>query len=105
VSSRWVHDAYTPVFGCLLLLGACAGDLLGRRRALVFGLVVFSIASLLPLPFCLRIFAARAKQENRDGGACTGGRAGPLNCLKAWVLCSTQPQKGVIMGPPTIAHI
>jgi EmrB/QacA subfamily drug resistance transporter len=43
----WVQDAYTLVFGGLLLLGARAGDLLGRRRVFVTGLVVFSIASLL----------------------------------------------------------
>jgi EmrB/QacA subfamily drug resistance transporter len=43
----WVQDAYTLVFGGLLLLGARAGDLLGRRRVFVFGLVVFSLASLL----------------------------------------------------------
>lgn len=43
----WVQDAYTLVFGGLLLLGARAGDLLGRRRVFVFGLVVFSFASLL----------------------------------------------------------
>jgi EmrB/QacA subfamily drug resistance transporter len=43
----WVQDAYTLVFGGLLLLGARAGDLLGRRRVFVVGLVVFSIASLL----------------------------------------------------------
>jgi EmrB/QacA subfamily drug resistance transporter len=43
----WVQDAYTLVFGGLLLLGARAGDILGRRRVFVFGLVVFSVASLL----------------------------------------------------------
>lgn len=43
----WVQDAYTFVFGGLLLLGARAGDLFGRRRVFVFGLVVFSFASLL----------------------------------------------------------
>jgi EmrB/QacA subfamily drug resistance transporter len=43
----WVQDAYTLVFGGLLLLGARAGDLLGRRRVFIFGLVVFSLASLL----------------------------------------------------------
>ncbi len=42
----WVQDAYTLVFGGLLLLGARAGDLLGRRRVFVFGLVVFVLASL-----------------------------------------------------------
>lgn len=43
----WVQDAYTLVFGGLLLLGARAGDLLGRRRIFIIGLAVFSAASLL----------------------------------------------------------
>ena len=47
VGLAWVQDAYTLVFGGLLLLGARAGDLLGRRRVFVFGLAVFALASLL----------------------------------------------------------
>ncbi len=43
----WVQDAYTLVFGGLLLLGARAGDLIGRRRLFVIGLAVFGTASLL----------------------------------------------------------
>jgi len=43
----WVQDAYTPVFGGLLLLGARLGDLLGRRRVFVAGLAVFVTASFL----------------------------------------------------------
>lgn len=43
----WVQDAYTVVFGGLLLLGARAGDLFGRRRVFVVGLAIFSLASLL----------------------------------------------------------
>ncbi|MCF4122608.1 MFS transporter [Antribacter sp. KLBMP9083] len=43
----WVQDAYTLVFGGLLLLGARAGDLLGRRRLFVLGLAIFGTASLL----------------------------------------------------------
>jgi EmrB/QacA subfamily drug resistance transporter len=43
----WVLNAYTLTFGGLLLLGARAGDLLGRRRTFVGGIVVFTIASLL----------------------------------------------------------
>jgi MFS family permease len=46
----WVQDAYTLVFGGLLLLGARAGDLMGRRRLFVVGLAVFGTASLLPPP-------------------------------------------------------
>src|SRR6478735_4168758 len=43
----WVQDAYTLVFGGLLLLGARAGDLVGRRRLFIVGLAVFGLASLL----------------------------------------------------------
>ncbi|MEE2058449.1 MFS transporter [Rhodococcus artemisiae] len=43
----WAQNAYTLVFGGLLLLGARAGDLLGRRRMFVVGLVLFGFASFL----------------------------------------------------------
>jgi EmrB/QacA subfamily drug resistance transporter len=43
----WVLNAYTLTFGGLLLLGARAGDLLGRRRIFVAGIAVFILASLL----------------------------------------------------------
>jgi MFS family permease len=42
----WVQNAYTLALGGLLLLGARAGDILGRRRMFMTGLVVFSAASL-----------------------------------------------------------
>jgi EmrB/QacA subfamily drug resistance transporter len=47
VGLSWVQDAYTLVFGGLLLLGARLGDLLGRRRVFVAGLAVFVTASFL----------------------------------------------------------
>ena len=43
----WVIDAYVLVFGGLLLLGGRAGDLFGRRRVFLFGIALFSGASLL----------------------------------------------------------
>jgi EmrB/QacA subfamily drug resistance transporter len=43
----WVVNLYGLIFGGLLLLGGRAGDILGRRRVLIFGLVLFSAASLL----------------------------------------------------------
>lgn len=43
----WVINAYTLAFGAFLLLGGRLGDVLGRRRMLVVGLVVFAVASLL----------------------------------------------------------
>ena len=42
----WVQSAYTLTFGGFLLLGARAGDILGRRRMLVSGLALFTVASL-----------------------------------------------------------
>jgi EmrB/QacA subfamily drug resistance transporter len=42
----WVQNAYTLAFGGLLLLGARAGDILGRRRMFIAGLVLFTLASL-----------------------------------------------------------
>src|SRR6185369_11800206 len=44
---EWVVNAYAITFGGLLLLGGRAGDILGRRTVLVFGLLLFSGASLL----------------------------------------------------------
>ncbi len=44
---EWVINAYAITFGGLLLLGGRAGDILGRRRVLVFGLLLFSGASLV----------------------------------------------------------
>jgi EmrB/QacA subfamily drug resistance transporter len=42
----WVHNAYALTFGGLLLVGARAGDLLGRRRMFVAGIALFTAASL-----------------------------------------------------------
>src|SRR4029453_12485466 len=42
----WTITSYSLVFGSLLLLGGRAADLLGRRRAFLTGLGVFTVASL-----------------------------------------------------------
>jgi EmrB/QacA subfamily drug resistance transporter len=42
----WVMNAYTLVFGGLLLLGGRLGDLFGRRRVFLAGVGVFTVASL-----------------------------------------------------------
>jgi EmrB/QacA subfamily drug resistance transporter len=44
---EWVVNAYAVTFGGLLLLGGRAGDILGRRRVFIAGLLLFSAASLL----------------------------------------------------------
>ncbi|WP_199772854.1 MFS transporter [Ensifer adhaerens] len=60
----WVHSTYTLAFGGFLLLGARAGDILGRRRMFMTGLAIFTAASvvigLAPSPAWL--LAARAVQ-------------------------------------------
>jgi EmrB/QacA subfamily drug resistance transporter len=43
----WVMNAYTLAFGGLLLLGARAGDLFGRRRVFLAGMLVFTAASFV----------------------------------------------------------
>jgi EmrB/QacA subfamily drug resistance transporter len=46
-SLSWVINAYTLTLGGLLLLGARAGDILGRRRTFLGGITVFTLASLV----------------------------------------------------------
>ncbi len=43
---QWVITAYAITFGGLLVLGGRLGDLVGRRRLFIGGLVLFSAASL-----------------------------------------------------------
>jgi EmrB/QacA subfamily drug resistance transporter len=45
-SLSWVMNGYTLTFGGLLLLGGRMGDILGRRRMFLAGIMVFTLASL-----------------------------------------------------------
>jgi EmrB/QacA subfamily drug resistance transporter len=76
---EWVVNAYALAFGGLLLLGGRAGDLLGRRRMLVTGLLLFSAASL----------------------------AGGLAASPAWLLAArvVQGAGGAIVAPAALALI
>src|SRR5919199_6294138 len=44
---QWVLDGYLLTLSSLLLLGGSLGDLYGRKRMFVIGLVAFSTASLV----------------------------------------------------------
>jgi len=44
---QWVINIYTLIFGGFMLLGGRAGDLIGRKRVFVAGIVMFAGASLL----------------------------------------------------------
>jgi len=76
---EWVVNAYALAFGGLLLLGGRAGDLLGRRRMFVIGLLLFSAASL----------------------------AGGLATSAAWLLAARAVQGacGAIVAPTALALI
>ncbi|MDQ4111121.1 MAG: MFS transporter, partial [Actinomycetota bacterium] len=63
-SLSWIQNAYVLAFGGLLLLGARAGDLLGRRRVFIAGTALFTAASLLAglAPSAGLLIAARTLQ-------------------------------------------
>ena len=44
---QWIVTAYSLAFGSLLLLGGRIGDIIGRKRALLIGLVGFAVASAI----------------------------------------------------------
>jgi len=44
---QWIVTAYSLAFGSLLLLGGRIGDIIGRKRALVIGLIGFAVASAI----------------------------------------------------------
>ncbi len=46
-SLAWVINAYLIAYGGLLLLAGRLGDLIGRKRILMLGLMVFTVASLI----------------------------------------------------------
>lgn len=46
-SITWITNIYALVFGSLLLLGGRLGDLYGRKRIFLSGLVIFTLCSLL----------------------------------------------------------
>lgn len=58
----WIVDGYTVVLACLLLPAGAIGDRYGRRGALLFGLTVFTVASVSPivLDSPVQIIIARA---------------------------------------------
>jgi EmrB/QacA subfamily drug resistance transporter len=63
-SLSWVLNAYILAFGGLLLLGARAGDLFGRRRIFLTGIAIFTLSSLIGglAPAGWVLLAARAAQ-------------------------------------------
>jgi EmrB/QacA subfamily drug resistance transporter len=67
----WVINAYMIPFGGLLLLAGRMGDLLGQRRVFLFGLAIFTVASL--------VCAASQSQEMLVGARFVQGIGGALS--------------------------
>src|SRR5258707_6456577 len=68
---EWVVNAYALTFGGLLLLGGRAGDLLGRRKMFIAGLLLFSAASLAGGVATSQAFLLLARPVPGGGGAVT----------------------------------
>ena len=61
---QWVVEAYLLTLGSLILVGGSLGDILGRRRVFVWGLVGFGLTSALcaVAPGAVPLIVARALQ-------------------------------------------
>ena len=69
----WVVNSYLVTYGSLLLLAGRAGDLVGRKKVFLAGVIVFTMASGLDglAPDAITLIAARALQG--IGGAMSAG--------------------------------
>ena len=65
----WVMNGYTLTFGGLLLLGGRAGDILGRRRMFMAGIVIFTLASLAGGLATSAVMLLTARAAQGVGGA------------------------------------
>jgi EmrB/QacA subfamily drug resistance transporter len=66
---EWVLNAYALTFGGLLLLGGRAGDILGRRRMFIAGIILFSLASLAGGFATTQVWLIAARAVQGVGGA------------------------------------
>jgi EmrB/QacA subfamily drug resistance transporter len=72
---EWVVNAYALAFGGLMLLGGRAGDLLGRRKVFIGGLLLFSAASLAGGFATSQAWLLAARAVQGAGGALTAPTA------------------------------
>src|SRR5215213_997450 len=88
---QWTVNAYTLTFAVLLLTGAALGERFGRRRLLVIGIAIFTVASAAAAlaPSILALDVARAAQGL--GGAIVM----PLTLLSASVPAE---RRGLALG-------
>jgi EmrB/QacA subfamily drug resistance transporter len=68
-SLAWVVNAYLLTYGGLLLLGGRLGDLFGHRRLFLFGITLFTVASLACGLATTEAFLVAARAVQGVGGA------------------------------------
>src|SRR5215216_3741635 len=68
-SLAWVVNAYLLTYGGLLLLGGRLGDLFGHRRLFVYGITLFTVASLVCGLASTQGFLVTARAIQGVGGA------------------------------------
>ena len=85
---EWVVSAYVLTFAALLMPSGALADRFGRRRMLIVGLAIFTLASLLVRPRAFRARpqrGARAARRRRGHSSsarrsrCWGTRSGARN--------------------------
>ena len=105
---QWIVDAYTLVFAGLLLTAGSLGDRLGRRRALVFGLVVFASGSLCAAWSSSPAELMAARGVMGAGGAfimpstlsvLTNSFRDPVERTKAIGIWAAVSGVGIVLGP------
>src|SRR5260370_3681575 len=104
----WVVNAYLVTYGSLLLLAGRAGDLIGRRKVFLAGVIVFTMASGMDglAPDAITLIAARALQ-GIGGGVSAGGLlpapvtgvSPPATPRQATMLFTFRLARGRFLGP------
>ncbi len=71
---QWVVESYALFLAALILIGGSLGDLYGRRRIFIAGVVLFSEPRLgaALAPNILQLIIAVERPGNRRGAACAG---------------------------------
>jgi len=106
---QWIISAYTLFFASLMLTGGMLGDLYGRKRLFLAGLVIFSSGSLLCglAPSLHWLIAGRAFQGVGAAALLVGvppARAEATNAALEFATAKNRPTPIHASGPPAQAN-
>jgi EmrB/QacA subfamily drug resistance transporter len=93
-SLAWVVNAYLLTYGGLLLLGGRLGDLFGHRRLFLFGITLFTVASLACGLATTQGFLVGARAVQGVGGAI----ASAVSLSLIMTLFTDPPERAKAMG-------